>query len=190
MMFTYLPGKRGWLIIGLLATISAQAETELPDQVTWLTFKRLGWTNPDGLSDDQLIRMTYRGRTIFNYPWTEQFFVRDGYGPLFLANKKAKTLSRVNMNTRSKTSGDLEVVYRGNKTSNCTYEITDTKVYFNANFADGKPEQPTLLLSIPEKCIDQKKMAEIKAQKREQEQKLGKWLADGFNKEHHRRYGY
>ena len=82
------------------------------------------------------------------------------------------------------------MVYRGNKTSNCTYEITDTKVYFNANFADGKPEQPTLLLSIPEKCIDQKKMAEIKAQKREQEQKLGIWLADGFNKEHHRRYGY
>lgn len=187
-MFTYLPGKRGWLIIGLLATFSAQAATELPAQVDWFTLKKRGWTNPDGMSDDELIRKIYKGRAIFNYPWTEQFFVRDGTGPVFLANKKAKTLSLVNLKTRSQSSGDLGVAYLGNKSSNCAYEITDKKTYFNANFANGKPEKPTLLLSIPEKCIDQKKMEEIKAQKREQEQRLGKWMADGFNKEHYRRY--
>ncbi|WP_317178258.1 hypothetical protein [Pectobacterium sp. HCp5_1] len=190
MMFTYLPGKRGWLIIGLLTTFSTHSATEFPTQVNWFSLKALGWTNTDGISDDELGRRIYKGRAIFNYPWTEQFFVRDGSGPLFLANKKAKTLSLVKVNTRSQSPGDLEVTYRGNKTSNCTYEITDKKTYFNANFANDKPEEPTLLLSIPEKCIDQKKMAEIQAQKREQEQKLGKWLVDGVNKEHYRRYGY
>ncbi|WP_248464877.1 hypothetical protein [Pectobacterium versatile] len=190
MMFTYLPGKRGWLIIGLLSTFSAQAANELPAQFSWYTLKARGWTNPDGINDDNLGRKIYKGRAIFNYPWTEQFFVQDGSGPLFLANKKSKTLSLLKVETRSQSSGDLEVAYLGSRSKNCVYEIIDKKTYFNADFANGKPEQPTLLLSIPEKCIDQKKMAEIKAQKREQEQRLGKWLADGFNKEHHRRYGY
>ncbi|QDX31029.1 hypothetical protein [Dickeya poaceiphila] len=155
----------------------------------WMAMKESGWTSADGYDDDRMMNaLGFNAAMIGYYPWTHTFLIRRDYDTaLFLADKKSKTVRRLNLKTASGYNSDLDVVYQGEDNGKgCYFSVIDTQAQLELI---NQKTTPQVLMVLPEQCIDKKQLAAIKARQSERERQLQQWVAQQSMKELCRRNG-
>lgn len=167
----------------LLLTTSARAYDATGTLTTWYDMKESGWTSADGYDDVKMHNaLGLKADIIGYYPWTNTFLLRRAYNtPLYLADKKTKTIRYLNLKTASGINSDLDVVYQGeDKGQGCYFSIIDTQIQLEII---NQKAEPRVLMVLPENCTNKKQLAAIKARQAEKDRQLQQWVSQQSLKE-------
>ncbi|WP_275146439.1 hypothetical protein [Citrobacter portucalensis] len=173
----------------LLLTTSAHAYDVTGRLTNWYDMKKSGWTSANGYDDVKMLNaLGLKADIIGYYPWTNTFLLRQAYNtPLYLADKKAKTVRYLNLKTASGYASDLDVVYQGEDNGKgCYFSIVDTQVQLEMV---NKKAEPRVLMVLPENCTNKQQLAAIKARQTEKDRQLQQWASQQSLKELCRRTG-
>lgn len=158
------------------AVFPATADNIMGTVKAWSYMQANGWKSADGIDNDILHDMLYQATVLDNYPWTQQFLLRQrGEGVYFLADKKTHTIRKLNLKPASGYYGDLTAVYQGeDQGQGCYFTIIDTQYQLELM---NKPHRTQVIAAIPENCINKKQQAALAAKRSASDKKLHQWVA-------------
>ncbi|MFZ4171818.1 hypothetical protein ACEV60_24665 [Enterobacter ludwigii] len=166
------------LVVSLCITTmtAAHAENSVGTVKAWQYMQADGWTSADGTDNNTLNNALYQASVIGNHPWTRQFLLRvRGAGGYYLADKKTHTVRKLNVKPASGYDSDLTSVYQGeDQGKGCYLTLIDTQ--YQLELA-GQPHHQTVLVALPERCVNKRQQAAMAAKRSASEQKLQQWVA-------------
>ncbi len=186
---------------GLWLTATSADDSNITGRYdTWAAMKADGWQSSDGFNDNRMHNaLLWNGDVINQYPWTKYALLRhDPDMPMFLADKKKKTLSLMKLKTRSGARSDLRIIYQGeDKGKGCYISIVDSgywleferqqylgiKSYGKSDDKESGPIKPEILMTLPENCINKQQLNTIKAKQKEKDRALQQWVGEQTLKE-------
>lgn len=166
------------LAVSLCVTTMAPAvaENTVGTVKSWQYMQADGWKTADGADDGTLSNELYKADVIGNYPWTKQFLLRvRGGGAYYLADKKTRTVRKLNLKPVSGYYSDLTSAYQGeDQGKGCYLTIIDTQYQLEL---DDRPHTREVLAVFPENCVNKRQQAALAAKQSASEQKLQQWVA-------------